>query len=204
MINIEACRITFYPAPVLLRPAEPVETIDETIARLVDKMGDIMVEQKGVGLAAPQAGVGLRLFVISLDGAKEGLRAFINPTIKPSGPLEAKEEGCLSVPGIYTKVRRYKFCAVTATDLSGQVFSEEADGLYARALQHEFDHIEGITIINRMGQRHQQRSNTRTRNQSSDCALNRFVGTDMRNQTVSPKQRTYHKCRHIADLSHNQ
>jgi len=152
MIDIDACRITHYPAPVLLRPAAPLETIDETIVRLVDKMGDIMVEQKGVGLAAPQAGVGLRLFVVSLDGTKENLRAYINPTIKPSGTLEAKEEGCLSVPGVYTKIRRYNLCSVTATDLSGRVFTEDADGLYARALQHEYDHIEGITIINRMGQ----------------------------------------------------
>lgn len=152
MIDVDACRITFYPAPVLLRPARPVETIDETIVRLVDKMGDIMVEQKGVGLAAPQAGVGLRLFIVSLDGSKEGLRAFVNPTIRPHGGQETKEEGCLSVPGVYTKVRRYKLCTVTATDLSGKTFTEEADGLFARALQHEFDHIEGITIINRMGQ----------------------------------------------------
>lgn len=152
MIDVDACRITLYPAPVLLRPASPVEQIDETIIRLVDKMGDIMVEQKGVGLAAPQAGVGVRLFVVSLDGSKEHLRAFVNPTLKLGGPQEAKEEGCLSVPGVYTKVRRYKLCAVTATDLSGRVFTEDTEGLYARALQHEFDHIEGVTIINRMGQ----------------------------------------------------
>jgi peptide deformylase len=62
------------------------------------------------------------------------------------------EEGCLSVPGIYTKIRRYKKCKVTATDLDGNEFTEEADGLYARALQHENDHINGITIVNRMGQ----------------------------------------------------
>ncbi len=152
MIDVDACRITFYPAPVLLRPARLVEQIDETIIRLVDKMGDIMVEQKGVGLAAPQVGVGVRLFVVSLDGSKEHLRAFVNPTLKLGGPQEAKEEGCLSVPGIYTKVRRYKLCSVTATDLSGRVFTEDTDGLYARALQHEFDHIEGVTVINRMGQ----------------------------------------------------
>jgi peptide deformylase len=152
MIDVDACRITLYPAPVLLRPASPVEQVDETIIRLVDKMGDIMVEQKGVGLAAPQAGVGVRLFIVSLDGSKENLRAYVNPTLKLGGSLEAKEEGCLSVPGIYTKVRRYKLCVVTAMDLSGRVFTEDTEGLHARALQHEFDHIEGITIINRMGQ----------------------------------------------------
>ncbi|MFC1761927.1 peptide deformylase [Planctomycetota bacterium] len=151
-IDVDQCRITHYPAKVLLRKAEPVEQIDETIRRLVDKMGDIMTEQKGIGLAAPQAGVGLRLFVVSLDGTKENLRAFINPTVRPSGDMEAKEEGCLSVPSVYVKIKRYKLCEVTATDLNGHVFAETADGLYARALQHEFDHIEGITIVNRMGQ----------------------------------------------------
>ncbi|MHC4356978.1 MAG: peptide deformylase, partial [Planctomycetota bacterium] len=69
-----------------------------------------------------------------------------------AGELAAVEEGCLSVPGIYTKVRRYKECEVTATDLDGNEFTEQAEGLYARALQHEYDHIEGMTIVNRMGQ----------------------------------------------------
>jgi len=62
------------------------------------------------------------------------------------------EEGCLSVPGIYTKIRRYKEAEVTATDLDGNEFTEQAEGLYARALQHEYDHIEGMTVVNRMGQ----------------------------------------------------
>ena len=97
MIDVDACRITFYPAPVLLKPARPVEQVDETIVRLVDKMGDIMVEQKGVGLAAPQAGVGLRLFIVSVDGTKEGLRAYVNPVLKLDGPQEAKEEGNIKV-----------------------------------------------------------------------------------------------------------
>src|SRR4030042_1628168 len=114
-------------------------------------MTDIMLENKGVGLAAPQAGVPLRLFIISLDGSREKLRVFINPTITPSGDLVSTDEGCLSVPGIYTAVRRYKHCKVTATDLDGNEFTDEGEGLYARALQHEYDHIEGMTIVNRMG-----------------------------------------------------
>jgi peptide deformylase len=113
-------------------------------------MTDIMVEQKGVGLAAPQAGVPLRLFIISIDGSRENVRAYVNPTVKPEGPLVENEEGCLSVPGIYTKIKRYGRATVTATDLDGKLFTEQAEGLYARALQHEFDHIEGVTIVNRM------------------------------------------------------
>ena len=152
MIDIEKCRITHYPASVLARRAEPVENIDENIRRLVEKMTEIMLQNKGVGLAAPQAGVSLRLFIISLDGTAENVRAYVNPTVRPAGDLGAIEEGCLSVPGIYTRIPRYKRCEVTATDLDGNEFTEQAEGLYARALQHEYDHIEGMTIINRMGQ----------------------------------------------------
>ena len=152
MIDIDKCKITHYPAGVLGKKAEPVEQINDDIRQLVDKMTDIMIKNKGVGLAAPQAGVPLRLFIISLDGTKENVRVYLNPKITPEGELEAIDEGCLSVPGIYTKIRRYKKCEVTATDLDGNEFTDQADGLYARALQHEYDHIEGITIVNRMGQ----------------------------------------------------
>ena len=152
MMDIDKCQITHYPAGVLGKRAKPVEDIDDNILRLVDKMIDIMLKNKGIGLAAPQAGVSLRLFIISLDGSRENVRAYINPTVTPNGELEAIDEGCLSVPGIYTKIRRYKKCEVTAIDLDGKEFTDQAEGLYARALQHEYDHIEGITIVNRMGQ----------------------------------------------------
>jgi peptide deformylase len=152
MVDINKCRITHYPADVLAGRAEPVEKIDDSIRQLVQKMTDIMLENKGVGLAAPQAGVPLRLFIVSLDGTREAVRVYINPEITPSGDFDAIEEGCLSVPGVYTKIRRYKKCSVTATDLDGKKFTEEAEGLYARALQHEFDHLEGATILKRMSQ----------------------------------------------------
>lgn len=145
--------ITRYPAEVLAKRAQPVEKIGEDIRHLVERMTDIMIEQKGVGLAGPQAGVPLRIFIISLDGTRESVRVYINPTVTIVGDqVMLVEEGCLSVPGVYTKVRRYKNCTVTATDLDGRQFSEEAEGFYARALQHEYDHIEGVTIVNRMGQ----------------------------------------------------
>jgi peptide deformylase len=152
MIDIKKCRITHYPAEVLAERARPVENIDNNIRQLVKKMTDIMLENKGIGLAAPQVGVPLQLFIISLDGTREAVKVYINPTVTPTtDELEATEEGCLSVPGISTKIRRYKKCKVTATDLDGSEFTEEAEGLYARALQHEYDHIEGTTITNRMG-----------------------------------------------------
>lgn len=151
MVDVDKCQIAFYPARVLSRPAQPVEKIDESIRRLVEKMTDIMIERKGVGLAAPQAGVPLRLFIISLTGTRDNVRAYVNPAVTPHGDLDEVEEGCLSVPGVWAKIRRYKKATVTATDLEGKEFTDEADGLYARALQHEYDHIEGTVIVNRMG-----------------------------------------------------
>ncbi|MHC4738169.1 MAG: peptide deformylase [Planctomycetota bacterium] len=155
-IDIEKCCITHYPAEVLAERAKPVEKINDNIRQLVEKMIVLMLEHKGVGLAAPQAGVPLRLFIISLDTSRESVKVFINPTVTPitdetGSCLESMEEGCLSVPDVTTKIRRHKKCKVTATDLDGNEFTEEAEGLYAKALQHEFDHIEGMTIINRMG-----------------------------------------------------
>ncbi len=151
MIDVEKCRIMHYPAEVLAKAASPVEKIDDNIRRLVEKMIDIMLKNKGIGLAAPQVGVPLRLFIISLDGKKETVKVYINPTVTPAGELDQTDEGCLSVPGVFTKIRRYKKCSVTATNLDGNEFTEEAEGLYARCLQHEYDHIQGMTIANRMG-----------------------------------------------------
>jgi len=151
-IDIEKCQITRYPAEVLTKRAQPIGEIDDNIRQFVEKMTDIMLKNKGIGLAAPQAGVSLRLFIISLDGTRESVKVYINPTVTPAGELVSTEEGCLSVPGIYTKIRRYKKCKVTATDLNGKEFTGEAEGLHARALQHEYDHIEGMTIVNRMTQ----------------------------------------------------
>lgn len=150
-IDPDKCKITRYPEKVLSGKAKPVEEINDDIRKLVEKMTDLMIKHKGVGFAAPQAGVGLRLFIISLDGTREKVRVFINPKVTAHGSLETNEEGCLSIPQVYTKVKRYSNASVTATDLNGREFTEQAEGLYARALQHEFDHIEGITIADRMG-----------------------------------------------------
>ncbi len=152
MTDAEKCRITHYPAKVLASRAQPVEKIDDNIRQLVEKMTDIMLKNKGIGLAAPQAGVPLRLFITSLDRTRENVKVYINPTVTlTTDEIDPMDEGCLSVPGVYTKIRRYKKCKVTATDLDGNEFTEEAEGLPARALQHEYDHIEGITIADRMG-----------------------------------------------------
>lgn len=149
-IDLEQCKITSYPAAVLRQVAKPIDKIDDNVHKLVEKMTEIMIEHKGIGLAGPQANVSLRIFIVSIDGSKEGVKVYINPTVTPIGDVETMEEGCLSVSGVYTKIRRYEKCTVTATDLDGNEFTEEADGLYARCLQHEYDHLEGFTIANKM------------------------------------------------------
>jgi peptide deformylase len=152
MTDYTKCCLTKYPTPVLREKAKPVEEINDDIRLLADRMKDIMVQTRGVGLAGPQAGVNLRIFVVSTDGTKENAKTYINPTIKVEGPIVAEEEGCLSLPGIFGKIKRYAACTVTATDLEGNEFTETGEGLLARALQHEFDHLEGMMIKDRLSQ----------------------------------------------------
>jgi len=150
MVDVGKCQITHYPAPVLGCRAEDVAEVNDNIRQLAEKMIDIMVETKGVGLAGPQAGVNLRIFVASPDGSREGAKVYINPIVKTSGPMTAAEEGCLSLPGVYGKIQRYKKCSVTAIALDGKEFTEEADGLLARIFQHEYDHLEGTLVADRL------------------------------------------------------
>lgn len=150
MTDYSACNLTKFPTPVLMQKAKPVETINDEIRELADRMKDIMVEAKGVGLAGPQAGVNLRIFVVSVDGTKENANVYINPSIKVEGSVVANEEGCLSLPGIYGKIKRYDKCIVTATDLEGNEFTEVGEGLLARAFQHEYDHLQGRMIKDRL------------------------------------------------------
>lgn len=146
MLNVDKCCITCYPSPVLGQKAKPIEKIDGDIHALAEKMKDIMVQHQGVGLAGPQAGVGLQIFVASPDGTRENAKVYINPVITPSGKLVAIEEGCLSLPGIYGKIRRYSKCSIKAQGLDGKKISEEAEGLLARIFQHECDHLNGTLV----------------------------------------------------------
>ena len=150
MIEVEKCCITRYPAPVLAEKAQSVEKFDDNLRALADKMKDIMVEHKGVGLAGPQAGVSLRIFVASPDGTKENAKVYINPVITPSGTLEIKEEGCLSLPGIWGNVHRYSECSIKAQGLDGKEFIEEGQGLLVRIFQHECDHLDGTLIADKL------------------------------------------------------
>ena len=149
-IDVEKCKLTRYPAPVLAEPTKPIDPIDESVRHLADRMIDIMIESGGVGLAGPQAGVDLQIFVVSPDGTREKAKVYINPEIEVSGGLDGHDEGCLSLPGLFARIKRHRKCTVTATDLDGNRFSETGEGLIARAFQHEYDHLQGRTIKDRM------------------------------------------------------
>lgn len=150
MTDYTKCSLTRFPSPVLEKRAEAIAEINDDIRKLADRMIDLMVETQGVGFAGPQAGVNLRIFVVSLDCSRENAKVYINPEIAVSGPVISHEEGCLSLPGIYSQIQRHAVCTVTATDLEGNRFTEEGEGLLARAFQHEYDHLEGTMIKDRM------------------------------------------------------
>ena len=161
MTDYSKCCLTKFPTPVLMDKAKLVEEINDEIRQLADRMADIMVKAKGIGLAGPQAGVNLRIFVVSTDGTKENASVYINPTIEVEGSIVANEEGCLSLPGIYGKIKRYSKCSVTATDLDGNEFTEVGEGLLGRAFQHEYDHLEGRMIKDRLSTAAKLRSKRR-------------------------------------------
>lgn len=149
--------LVVHPHPVLRRKAAPVARVDEAVRGLVAEMFDIMAEEEGIGLAAPQIGESLRVFVTGERASDEGearvpARAFINPVITSmEGELKPHEEGCLSLPGIRGVIRRPPKVTIEALDLEGRPFTLTSDGFCARVWQHEFDHLEGIMIIDRMG-----------------------------------------------------
>ncbi len=150
-MNINKLRIINYPDPRLLVPAKPVEMINDEIRALSDKMIDLMIEASGIGLAAPQVGVGLRLFVNSLTCSRDDALVFINPELSDFEGESVMEEGCLSLPGIHVKVKRPASCVVKAQNLEGKLFEIKAEELESHNVQHETDHLDGRLIIDRIG-----------------------------------------------------
>lgn len=147
--------IRTYPDPVLRRHAEPVDGVDDSIRDRVLQMFEFMYREGGVGLAAPQVGWSVRLFVMNPLGSEErkGEQAFINPEIlEESGELVAEEEGCLSIPDLRARVRRHDRVRVRALGMDGEPFERELEGLPARIVLHEYDHLDGILFTNRLSE----------------------------------------------------
>jgi peptide deformylase len=131
----------------LSKKSRPVEKIDGRIKQLVDDMKETLVKADGVGLAAPQVGVLKRIFIVDINVDKSDIREFINPEIiKKKGKNDKYLEGCLSFPGRSFKIVRPEKVTVRAQNLSGDWFTFEAEDFIARALMHENDHLDGITI----------------------------------------------------------
>ena len=141
--------IVLYPDPVLLRPTRPVEVVDDGIRKLVEDMRDTMYAAPGIGLAANQVGVGLRVFIVDLTAGDEdgNLHAFVNPVVREAEGTEIGEEGCLSFPDVLLDVPRAPRVTVEALDLDGKPFEIEAEGLMARVMLHEIEHLDGQTFL---------------------------------------------------------
>lgn len=144
--------IVKYGERVLHAEAERVTTVTGELGDLVRDMIETMYAAPGVGLAAPQIGVPLRLFVVDVSGgrSRDGLMTFINPEFVERDGLQFEEEGCLSVPGFNATVARPARVAVRGLDLDGQERVVEGTGLLARAFQHEMDHLEGRVFVDRL------------------------------------------------------
>jgi peptide deformylase len=138
--------IVKYPDPVLQRPTEKVTEFDEELRTLAADMFESMYKAIGIGLAAPQIGVGKRITVIDLSNQKNPKEkiVLVNPEIVHKDGRQVEEEGCLSLPDIRDKVSRAMKVKVKAQDLEGKWFEMEGEELLARAFQHEIDHLDGI------------------------------------------------------------
>ena len=136
-----------YPDPRLRKVAAPVTTFGPDIERLVRDMAETMYAAPGIGLAATQVDVHKRVIVIDISETRDDLHVFINPEIlEAEGEVEC-EEGCLSVPGYYDKVRRAERIRVRAQDATGESFELSTDGLLAVCVQHEMDHLVGKVFV---------------------------------------------------------
>ncbi len=141
-----------YPEKILKQKTAPLETIDGDIHHLIDDMIETMYAVRGIGLAANQVGISKRLCVIDTSGREEKsqLIVLINPVIIEKEGTEESDEGCLSIPGYLPIIKRSAKVTVKGLNREGKPIQLEADGLLARALQHEIDHLDGLLIIDRI------------------------------------------------------
>jgi peptide deformylase len=149
--RLALAQVRQYPDPVLRMKANDVEEIDESVTGLVERMKGLMSEARGVGLAAPQLGI-LRRVLVYQAGEDEAVVALVNPRIVESGEERlADDEGCLSLgaASVIVEVERPTSVVVEATSPEGEELRIEAEGLAARVIQHELDHLDGVLIIDR-------------------------------------------------------
>src|SRR4051794_35652294 len=147
-------KIVRYPHPSLRHPARPVASIDKQLHLHIGAMKDLMYEARGLGLAAPQVALPFQLLVMNITGdpkQPEAEEVYLNPTIVERKGFMEDDEGCLSFPGLYQKIRRSKTVKIQAYDLKGNLVEKVVSDLEARAWQHEIDHLNGVLFIDMMG-----------------------------------------------------
>jgi peptide deformylase len=143
--------LSLYPDPILRKVAEPVVAFDARLGRIVEAMFARMKASHGVGLAAPQVGLRQRILVLNATGEPGDDLVLINPAIVArAGPSTLFDEGCLSFPGIYAEIARPDRCSVKAHDAAGTLIEMEYAGFVSRIIQHEYDHLEGVLLVDRM------------------------------------------------------
>jgi peptide deformylase len=145
LVSIRPIRL--FGDPVLRTPADPVATFDAELRKLVKDLTDTMMDAPGVGLAAPQIGVGLRVFTYFVDDVVGHL---INPSLQLSEQTELDDEGCLSFPGLAYPTNRAFGVVATGFDMHGEPVTVEGTGQLARCVQHETDHLDGVLFIDRL------------------------------------------------------
>ena len=155
-----------FPDPRLKTVAAPVEKIDDSIRRLARDMAETMYEAPGIGLAATQVDIHLRVIVIDSSETRDQLLVLINPELVDSEGVQVCEEGCLSVPGIFDKVERAERVVVRYLDVQGKKQTVAAEGLLAVCLQHEMDHLEGRVFVEHLSQLKQTRIKAKLAKQS--------------------------------------
>ena len=143
-------RVRIIPDPVLRSPALPVTDINQEIKELVTDMWQTMYASKGIGLAAPQVGISSRVVVIDLQEENCSQLTLINPQIISGTGKVKSEEGCLSIPNFRETIQRTKQIKISATNILGEKFELEADGLLSRCIQHEIDHLDGILFVDHL------------------------------------------------------
>jgi peptide deformylase len=136
-----------YPDQRLYKVAREVKVVDNEIKILISNMAETMYEAPGIGLAATQVDFHQRIIIIDISEDKNNLLVMINPILLESKGEEINQEGCLSVPEVFEKVKRAEWIKISAIDINGKKFELEADGLLAVCIQHEMDHLEGKVFV---------------------------------------------------------
>ncbi|MEM9825767.1 MAG: peptide deformylase [Planctomycetota bacterium] len=150
----DSFQIVSYPHPALRVPAKALQRVDATLLAVARRMLDLMYDAKGVGLAANQIGLPIRLFVANPSGdpADGEELILINPVLQFPKGSDTAQEGCLSLPGVHADVKRPKKIELSGYDLSGQEVCRKVDGFLARILQHELDHLDGVMFVDRLSE----------------------------------------------------